>query len=321
MERVETRPLTVVSIVLLVVPWAMMALRIYTRVGIKKMLLIDDALVITAILTFSVATILIAQMLNTKLDNLPANYDYIEKVFYATTLLYIVAAVTAKLSFSVTLLTVANTHQRYMLYILIAVLSIFSTFFCIWLLITCNPATHGHSQCSHASILKVLNYINGAFMITADVIVVTITIWVLKKVMIKRRKKIIIGAFMSLSATSFGATIVRMIYIPQAVTSDNFIQMTTTITLWTVVETGSFITVTAASVLHPLVSKFWETAIQWSSSHSRRRQSEVEAGNIVMIPVKASIRGQKEPDISRFSRHARTDASVSGEYLILDGTN
>lgn len=193
----------------------------------------------------------------------------------------------AKASIAVMLLrlTVIRTH-RIIIWTVLIITELYSGFFFFLFIFQCQPSqyfwtqyTGGKGSCVSSSIIIGVFYGYSAMTCATDWIYATLPYFLVWKLQMDKRSKIVVVIILSLGAIASTATIIRLPYVHTMGDLDDFLYATVDVALWSCVETGLGITTMCLATLRPLLRKWLErTGFGYTPNHHKGESSAPRPG-------------------------------------------
>lgn len=191
---------------------------------------------------------------------------------------YVLCNMLAKAAIAVMLLrlTVIRTH-RIIIWTVLTVTELYSGFFFLLFIFQCQPSqyfwtqyTGGTGSCIDPSITINVFYGYSAVVCVGDWIYATLPYFLVWKLQMDTRSKIVVIIILSLGAIASTATIIRIPYVHTMGDVDDFLYATTDVAIWSCVETGIGITTACLATLRPLL-RTWLAGTGLGSTPNRRK--------------------------------------------------
>lgn len=182
----------------------------------------------------------------------------------------------AKASIAVMLLrlTVIRTH-RVIIWTVLAISELYSGFFFLLFIFQCQPSqyfwtqyTGGKGSCIDPSITIAAFYAYSAITCVGDWIYATLPYFLVWKLQMDTRSKVVVIIILSLGAIASTATIIRIPYVHTMGDVDDFLYATTDVAIWSCVETGIGITTACLATLRPLL-RTWLAGTSFASTRRK----------------------------------------------------
>ncbi|KAJ5835504.1 hypothetical protein N7447_001530 [Penicillium robsamsonii] len=276
----------IVSIVMMFISIVTVALRSFVRVNILRAFGWDDALMVAALILFTLLSICgINGAMNgvghTRTD-FPSMEVYKKALvwWWLAQMLYVWASAVAKISISVALLRLAvKKSYRLILWSIISVVITVGLMFWLVLLLACNPISHfwervdGTSKgtCLSMSTILDITYFYSCVAICCDIALGLLPAFLVWKLQMNSRMKFAVGGILGLGAIAAVAVICRLPFL-RFYTDDNFLYSTYQIAIWSLIETGLGITAGSLITLRPLFR--WILDANSTHSHKTPRQGK-----------------------------------------------
>ena len=184
----------------------------------------------------------------------------------------------AKASIAVMLLrlTVIRTH-RIIIWTVLAITELYSGFFFLLFIFQCQPSqyfwtryTGGKGTCINTNITIYTFYAYSAMVCVGDWIYATLPYFLVWKLQMDTRSKVVVIIILSLGAIASTATIIRIPYVHTMGDVDDFLYATTDVAIWSCVETGIGITTACLATLRPLL-RTWLERTGFGSTPNHRK--------------------------------------------------
>lgn len=193
----------------------------------------------------------------------------------------------AKASIAVMLLrlTVFRTH-RIIIWTVLTVTELYSGFFFLLFIFQCQPSqyfwtqyTGGQGTCIDTSITIGAFYAYSAITCVGDWIYATLPYFLVWKLQMDTRSKIVVIIILSMGAIASTATIIRIPYVHTMGNVDDFLYATTDVAIWSCVETGLGITTACLATLRPLLRTWLDRTGLGSTGNRRNGDSGMPASS------------------------------------------
>lgn len=179
---------------------------------------------------------------------------------------YVLCNMLAKASIAVMLLrlTIIRTH-RIIIWTVLAVTETYSGFFFLLFIFQCQPSqyfwtqyTGGSGSCINPKITIAAFYAYSAITCAGDWTYAILPYFLVWKLQMDNRSKVVVIIILSLGAIASTATIIRIPYVHTMGDVDDFLYATTDVAIWSCVETGIGIATACLATLRPLLRSFLE---------------------------------------------------------------
>lgn len=179
---------------------------------------------------------------------------------------YVLCNMLAKASIAVMLLrlTIIRTH-RIIIWTVLAVTEMYSGFFFLLFIFQCQPSqyfwtqyTGGSGSCINPNITIAAFYAYSAITCAGDWTYAVLPYFLVWKLQMDNRSKVVVIIILSLGAIASTATIIRIPYVHTMGDVDDFLYATTDVAIWSCVETGIGISTACLATLRPLLRSWLE---------------------------------------------------------------
>ena len=171
-------------------------------------------------------------------------------------------AIKASLAIMLLRLTIVRTH-RIIIWITIIVTEVFSAFFFLLFIFQCRPSSYfwtmftgAKGSCINPMIIVRVTYIYSALICIGDWTLAIIPYFIVRKLQMRPRAKMLVAIILSMGAIASTATIIRIPYLVSLSNKADFLYATTDVAIWTCCETGLAIVATSAATLRPMFQSF-----------------------------------------------------------------
>ncbi|RDW88221.1 hypothetical protein BP6252_00253 [Coleophoma cylindrospora] len=261
----------IVAILFLALSWTFVGLRVYVRAVLTKAFGVDDWLALGALLLFSVYTAFVLDGVHygtgRHITEVPAT-DFVlgMKAWWLAEIFYVSSTTVLKISIGFFLLRVCiKTYQRVIIWVVMAVMGLFSTFYFILVIVQCQPSSYFWTQyadtaggsCLSASFISGSTYTHSAISVWADWTLGILPIFLVWGLNLNARTKVSVALILALGALGSTATAVRIPFIHQLTETQDFLYANVDVSLWSTVEPGIGITASAMATLRPLFVNFF----------------------------------------------------------------
>lgn len=173
-------------------------------------------------------------------------------------------------------LTIIQTH-RVIIWTTLIVTEVYSTFFFLLFVFQCRPSayfwtrfTGGEGSCINPIITVRSTYGYSAIVCLTDWVFATLPFFLVWKLQMSKKQKVMVGLILSMGVISSTATIIRIPYLHTLGNQADFLYATTDVAIWSGVETGLGITAACMATLRPLF-RGWLAKTHFTSSGTRRQ--------------------------------------------------
>lgn len=281
-------PLVVVVLVFLPLAWFAVGLRSYTRIFLIHSFRADDYLMLVGLSIFTTFCALIltgikAGMGHHDVDIANHNARVQALMWQALALTtYIIAMMFIKLSIGVFLLRLSiEPVYRWILWISLVVVGVWSTVMFFWDIFQCNPVYRQwdysvqNSYCIGSGHIISAAYAITVMTILSDWLYALLPAFMLWNVKMTKQAKVTVLFILGMGVFASIATLIRIRFLSSLSDSDDFLYQATDALVWSVVEPGLAIVASSLATIRPLLRKlnvrgFEATAHDSSASQSRR---------------------------------------------------
>ncbi|KAK8237509.1 hypothetical protein IWZ00DRAFT_101626 [Phyllosticta capitalensis] len=273
----------VVLIISLVVVWVTTCLRVYVRAIKIKSWGADDWWMMLTWASFTamgISMILLAYSgFGKHIWKVPTKWIIFGfKSYLAAELEYILCVMFLKISICAFFLRLTNLKwQKWTVWVVIAVNSLYSIGYFFLILNQCSPISHLWDQiilkkgsCLPESTILGASYAHNTMSIVSDWILSTLPIFLLRKSKLKKQAKVIIIVLLCLGYFSSVASMIRMSSLPTLNRTLDYTYTVTPIAIWSAVEAAVGILAANLATFRPLLSSYVQTVTTLDSTDSRR---------------------------------------------------
>jgi len=258
------------------------ALRCYVRVHLTRSFGYDDALVILALIVFTLFSIFI--FLETShgsgkhiTDVPPAEYSQAIMFWYCGEITYTASSTLAKVAIGAMLLrlTIQRIHAV-IIWAVIVSISIVGTIFVFVCMFQCSPVhylwtsildPHG-GHCINNGVITALTYTHAIFCALSEFIYGILPIFMIWGLGMDKRTKISIILVLCLANFGTVATLIRLKALGEIKASTDVLYTTVDLVMWSQIEAGMAITAGSMVTLRPLFRNFYFPGSTRSASRS-----------------------------------------------------
>ncbi|KAM0435172.1 hypothetical protein ACHAPT_003262 [Fusarium lateritium] len=280
-------------IIFLALSWLSVGLRTYTRAFLMKSYQLDDWLMLIAQAIFTVSCAFILEGVkeglgrhNAAIKDASAEVNALKWQALATAT-YVLDMMFIKLSIGVFLLRLSvKKVYTWIIWISLAVITIWSTVIFFWNMFQCNPVekqwdfriAYGH--CVSADEIVSAAYAISAMTIVSDWLYAILPIPMLWTVKMTKTAKATVIVILGLGIFASIATLVRLRFLADLTETDDILFAGTDAMVWTLIEPGVAIVASSLATIRPLlralkIRGFESTGNTYGTGHSAAMRSNV----------------------------------------------
>ncbi|WAO95765.1 Hypothetical protein NCS54_01340600 [Fusarium falciforme] len=187
---------------------------------------------------------------------------------------YVITSVLVKYTAGIFLLRIISDRwQKMLIWTVLGVILVFNIFYLSIVVFQCSPPNYywtrfvasGRGHCLPKPFISNTAYVGSAINAWADWMLGLLPIYVVWKLTLKIRDKLLVAGILALGSIPGGAldtdywisaccaTIVRMVYVWQLTDAEDFLYEFTDIAIWSTVENGLGLTAVCMATLRPLI--------------------------------------------------------------------
>ncbi|KAH6671296.1 hypothetical protein B0J14DRAFT_456764, partial [Halenospora varia] len=245
-------------------------LRLFVKTFLTKSWAADDFLLIIAMIFFAVYSACTLAGVHygtgqrmTAIN--PINLPKALRFWWLCEMWYTITTVFIRLSVAVFLLRLTSKRlHRWIIYITIAAMLVFSLFYFFLVLLQCSPIHYFwgvyfgvKGKCINPSIVPRASIAHSVISFVVDWILGLLPIAILYELEMKTSQKYAVAYLLSLGLLAGLATMVRVPYIKTLAITDDWLYYTTDVAIWSTIEPGLGLIAVAGATLRPLFRKFF----------------------------------------------------------------
>ncbi|OCK74340.1 hypothetical protein K432DRAFT_339104 [Lepidopterella palustris CBS 459.81] len=329
----------------LTLSWLMVGLRSFVRLGIKKYFGFDDVFALATLVVFTTLCCILLYGVHVGIGKHVTaltleNFSSGLRIYLICELLYTSSTGLIKISFCLSLLRiVVSRSHKYIIYVVMAMTTVFTTFYFFFILFTCRPVSFFWEQvknpvggsCRSPVIMTYATYAHGVVMCLGDMTLATLPIFLVWNLNMNRLTKCTVVVLLAFGSVPSIATIARIPYVHFLKDKADFLYSNSEIAIWSIVEVGISLIATSVATLRPLVAKYHIFSSNrsgnvgiYETGSSRRKTNATHEGNFAMGPMRSSNRKMKGSMASRglssIGMRGRSIGNTgSSEEIIWDG--
>ncbi|KAH6869271.1 hypothetical protein B0T10DRAFT_418702 [Thelonectria olida] len=177
---------------------------------------------------------------------------------------YIITSVLVKYTAGIFLLRIISTRwQRVLIWTVLGVILVFNVFYLFIVVFQCSPPNYfwtrfldpGTGLCLPKPFISNTAYVGSAINAWADWMLGLLPVYVVWKLNLKLKDKLLLAGVLALGSIACCATIVRMFYVWQLTDAEDFLYGFADIAIWSTAENGLGLTALSMATLRPLIRK------------------------------------------------------------------
>ncbi|KAM3074472.1 hypothetical protein ACMFMG_002725 [Clarireedia jacksonii] len=175
---------------------------------------------------------------------------------------YVLSACSLKISVGFFLLRIAvKKYHVWILWTFIVGTGIFGTVYVLVVILQCHPVSGWwmipeRKGCVSPKVIAYTTYVASGVNAVADWVFGLLPVFIIKDLKMSRRMKITVNGLLSFAAIASISTVIRIPYVGQLKTFDDFLWNTSDFALWSTVEVGVGIVAACCATLRPLLRVF-----------------------------------------------------------------
>ncbi|KAI1503581.1 hypothetical protein F5X99DRAFT_98625 [Biscogniauxia marginata] len=283
--------LVTAATMMLVLSWCSVFLRSYTRAFLTKCFQVDDWLMLTAQINFTVSCAFILRGVTYGVgrhNKSLSQDDEIEALMYQAlaTATYILNMLLIKLSIGIFLLRLAMERRyKYTIYISLGIITIWSLVLFFWNLFQCNPFAaqwdytilqkDPSAHCVSAEEIVNAAYALSVMTVLSDWLYALLPIPMIWNVKMTVQAKATVIAVLGLGIFASIATLIRLKFLSDLEDTSDILFKGTDAMIWTLIEPGIAISAASLVTIRPLLRK-WKLKGFTSTGSSRQTAASGE---------------------------------------------
>ncbi|KAE8148335.1 hypothetical protein BDV25DRAFT_141860 [Aspergillus avenaceus] len=278
-----------VVVFFLVLALGIVILRCYVRLRIKRCFGLDDGLAVTSLVFYLVAA---ASMIEgVRAGSFGNRWTEMEpsvllkglKLLFVYESTYIVATTAIKFAVGFFLLRFCvERYQRWIIYIILVILTGLTFFIFIFVLLQCRPpswfwqqAIDSHGTCDGSGLIMAA-YVHSAITGLSDAVLGLLPICIVRSLHLPFYIKCYVSVILALGSCAAFATVARMCFVHELTDPKNLFEKTG-ILVWSYIEVGVAIIASSAATLRPLLDEYSCYNPRWRRLHSQHKSTETSS--------------------------------------------